>query len=357
METKLPQNETLDQKTVRLFETSMREASEVAIDDRAVYYSFRALIAKFYGDTETAQLMLSSAKPFIMDRIDQIATDSVVATCAVCFVYFYMFEEDYDRVNFFISNVKQFVKKNHRPGKVNMIEISYKESKRLVDGKVDVELSLKTFLMQYNAYQSYLVNTRKIPALVELITDAEVESMTKDLSLDENTTPLDINRVMTIADRFPKYCEQFMVYYPNATPGMLSTDKYLISMMLQSLIIEKGPSGEAEFQAATQIAHGTLSPMFMLNCVYFFPVLRKAVHVHLRAVQVFGKSQSLIELLELELHALEKMRVVPSFNDNEDLIDVIKNVLSKTEQPQYLVQIPASSAGDELLDQFFSEFF
>jgi hypothetical protein len=62
-------DETIDDKLMRLYETSMRDVSQVPIGDRAFYYAFQAVVLKLEGENEQASLMLTQARPFMMVRM------------------------------------------------------------------------------------------------------------------------------------------------------------------------------------------------------------------------------------------------------------------------------------------------
>ncbi len=300
----------------------------------------------------------------MQDKIDQIATDPGIALLALNFTYYYMFEENTDKCNFFLSNLKQFVKKNKQPNKSNLIEVMYKETIRLWKGTVNVELSLKTFLMQYGLLQKYLANNTKLPMdpQMSLVEVEEIDQMSSDLAVDKNDFKFDTNRVITLSHRFPQYIDQISNYYHNC---MLRLDKYVFHMISQAWIIEKSTDINTKLLAAATIAQGTQSQMFYMNCIFFGPVLRPAVHVHLNALETYGYEQSIVDMLKLELDALNKMTCVPNYGECEQLIGEINKVMtdilqeearrdgSLMKEPLYL----SSSSGDELLDQFFTEFF
>jgi hypothetical protein len=327
----------------------MQDASLVPANDRAGYYALHTMVAKVQGEHQVAQLFFSNAKPFLMGGIDQIATDCTTAMCALSFAYYYLFEGDMDRVVFFLSNVKQFVKKNKNPNRSNLLEILYKETVRVLKGEMNVELSLKSFIVHFSSHQNYLLKTNQQPLQVALVDKEEVDKMSSDLAVDKNNFELDTNQLVAIADKFPKYVDEFSSYYPNQ---LLSMDKYVIFMVSQAVIVYKGTDKQAMLAAATAIAQATLAPYFDSTYYYLSLVVKLAIQAHLEALSTFGYLPTILDSLRLELNALHKMKNLTNFRDREQLIDAINVALVGP----VVIEQDAFGSTDDLLEQFFSEF-
>jgi hypothetical protein len=227
---KRAETSTFDFTLFQIFDIAMQDAITVPIEDRVLFYTFRALLAKVNGDDEQGITMLNNTKPIIMSNIEQVATDSTTALCCVYIAYYYMLESDTDRVSLFLALVKQFIKKN-RNNKCNLIEILYYQLRQCIKKEFKVECTLKSFLVQYSMYVNYMVESKQIP-LLEFVNDEDLEMMSTDLAMNKSDYKFDDQRLANIAEKIPIAFSAIVKKCPNT---WITADNLVINMMIEEL--------------------------------------------------------------------------------------------------------------------------
>jgi hypothetical protein len=355
----LPTQESLDDKLLRIFDTAMSEASKVHVEEKVVYYTFRALLSKLNGDDAEALIMLNNSKPVILSRIDQVATDSIVASCCLYLAYYFLLERDSDRVTFFLAAVKQFIDK-HRTTKSNLIEIMYNQLAKSMSGYLDFEYILKSFIVQYGMFYNYLVKTNKIVDHESLVNEQELELISYDLRNGTNYFMLNNARIVAIAEKIPTFFHSLLKERLNL---YISNDNLLINMIVEELRFKFDDNGKTEIlHMGTEIA---LSALFGSenSDVLFVGGLKTAVKSHLTTMSkiCYASSCDLSTCLRKELKAVSMLRNIPNYSNCEPLMDIALKHLQAPISPQLAIPIqdqiisPFEPSWD-LLDKFFDEF-